>query len=258
MSGPTAFPVSDFPLHAARGLVPGVGTVLKFGRAENSTDNTPTDIWQYAVTQQIWLAPTAARVHALVSDDANDDVAGSGARTVRVWGLQAWDSAETFEDVNLDGLTPVNTVNSYVTINRMRVIDWDTTQNAGIVTATAATDNTVSAAIAAGVGQTQLAVYGVPSIKTFYMTAFYASMNDTSQSRTIDMNVLVALDPENHPTIYNNLRDFNIKTSGASSFRANLTIPEKIVGPCIIKMQGVGNVNNLDCVAGFEGYLVDN
>lgn len=103
---------SDPLLAAASGEVTGVSIVNKFGRAPNGVQTTAADIWGRAdatPTQQIWLAPTAARVHAIVSSSASDDgdPVGVGARTVRIWGLTSWSTVEVSEDITLDGATPV-------------------------------------------------------------------------------------------------------------------------------------------------------
>jgi len=167
---------SDYPLSVARGLVTGVTSVNKFGSSPEGIQTTVTDIWSRAnaaVTQQIWLAPTEPRVHAIVSTSTDDDgnPVGLGARTIRIYGLKTWDLAETSEDITLNGTGSVNTANAYVIIHRMKVLTSGATSiNVGTISATAATDNTVTAVILPGDGQTEMAIYGVPSIQSFYLT----------------------------------------------------------------------------------------
>lgn len=102
----------------------------------------------------VWVPPTAARVHAIVSSDVDDNSgADTGARTLLVTGYGASNNFLS-EIVTLhatDGTIAVNTANSYVHIDRMEVLTAGSTgANEGLITATAATDSTITCAIAAG------------------------------------------------------------------------------------------------------------
>lgn len=100
----------------------------------------------------LWLPPTAARVHAIVSTSTDDDgsPAGTGARTVRVTGFTAA-GVTSSETVTMDGTTPVNTSGSYLHITEIQVLTVGSGgTNAGIITATAASDSTISAAMSVG------------------------------------------------------------------------------------------------------------
>jgi hypothetical protein len=109
-------------------------------------------IWAHADQRDLWLPPTAARVHALVSTDVKDDgsPAGVGAQTVLVTGING-SGLTTSEVVTMNGTTPVNTANSYVHVSELRVLAVGSElDNAGRIDATAATDSTISAFIVAG------------------------------------------------------------------------------------------------------------
>ncbi len=94
-----------------------------------------------------WVPPTTARVHALVSTSVNDASAGTGARTVLVTGYNS-SRALVSETVTLNGTTPVNTSGSYSHITEMRVLTVGSGgTTAGVITATAATDSTVTSSI---------------------------------------------------------------------------------------------------------------
>lgn len=257
--------VLDFPLQVARGLVTGITSVNKFGLAPDGVQTTPTDIWSRAdstPTQQIWLAPTQARIHAIVSSSTNDDGSpvGTGARTLRVYGLKTWDLAETSEDITLNGTTPVNTANSYVIIHRMKVTSCGGVGvNDGTITATSATDNTTTAVILPGDGQTEMAIYGVPSIQTFYMTRWSAAIAKSSGvASDATFQLRVNETPNVQTLCYLRKNDLSVQSTGSNNLEKHFYNPIKFSGPCIIKVQATGSVNDIDAKSGFDGYLVNN
>lgn len=256
-------PVIDPLLNVASGGIPGVSIVNKFGRAPNGVQTTATDIWGRAdatPTQQIWLAPTAARIHAIVSSSASDDgnPVGVGARTIRIWGLTSWSVAEVSEDITLDGTTPVNTANSYVMINRMKVLTSGATSiNVGTITATAATDSTITAVILPGRGQTEQAIYGLPSTQSAYMINYHLSMNDPTAASRVDISLLVNENPNVQTTNYLVKHSGHLSNQGSSAIDIPLQCA-KYSGPAIIKLQGTGNAADLDVSASFDLYLKNN
>ncbi len=238
------------------GNIAGCVTVNKFGRS-NNVDAGPTDIWDMANTvqdQAIWVAPTQARIHDIVSASASDDgdPAGVGARTLRVFGLTDWDTAEVSEDITLNGTTNVPTVNAYVIIHRMRVLTKGATSvNVGNITATAQTDGTITAEIYAGQGQTQMAIYGIPSTQAAYMTSFWAGLNKATAG---DVDIYLRENPEPGDELLNFLikHTFGVSTTGESYVRHPFDPYHKIPGPAIIKLQGRGTPANMDVSAGFD------
>lgn len=260
-------PVSsmDFGLEVARGRVSGIGNINKFGAAPDGIQTTATDIWSRAnstPTQQIWLAPTAARVHAIVSTSADDDgdPVGIGARTIRIYGLKTWDLAETTEDVILDGTTPVNTAQSYVIIHRMKVLTCGASgPNVGTISATAATDTTITAVILPGDGQTEMAIYGVPSIQTLYLARWGCHINkNAAAAATADFQLRVNENPNVLTTCFLRKDDISLQSNGTSAYTRLYPIPPSFPGPCIIKVQATASAADIDGKSGFDGYLVTN
>ena len=256
--------MKDFFLLASRGSIAGVKTVNKFGRAPDGVQTTSTDIWARAdavPTQQIWTAPTQARQHNIVSTSTSDDGSpvGVGARTVEIYGLQDWDTAETSEIITMNGTTNVLTTNSYVIIHRMKVRTWGATSvNVGVITATAVTDSTVTAQIQASFGQTQLAIYGIPSVQDFYMGRMYANLLKTGGSgSSVDVRLMINDNVSNQLTNFRTEHTFGITKDGGTNTQVNFYTPKKITGPAIVKINGIGSVADLDVSAGFDGILVD-
>jgi hypothetical protein len=231
----------------------------KFGRTTNAASGTLTDIWDGADTatnQPIWLAPTAARTHALVSTQAADAAAGTGANTVRVQGLKTWSSAETAEVVTLNGTTPVNTANSYVIIHRMKLLTWGSGgTNAGVITATAATDSTITAMILAGEGQTQMAIYGVPSGKSLYMSQYYGSVNKNVKTAGVDIQVRLNPSPDVLTTGFLVKHTKGLVSEGTGDNNHLFDPYWKIEGPAIVKVQCTSDTASTVVDGGFDGYI---
>ena len=250
----------------AAGKLPGSLAINKFGEAPSGIQTTLTDIWSRAdatPTQQIWLAPTSAKVHALVSSSDSDGKTGApasvGARTIRIYGLKTWDTAESSEDVTLDGTTPVNTANSYVIIHRMKVLTSGTSgPNVGTITATAADLGTVTATIIATDGQTEMAIYGVPSTKDAYCPGWYAGIDKSSGLVvSVDYHLLVNEAPNVNPIVFLRKDDITLQSNGTSMFQKQFIIPAKFSGPCIIKVGATASSADTDGVAGFDLVMVD-
>jgi hypothetical protein len=266
--------IGNFPLEVSKENVAGHYTVNKFG-SSSFIQETLTDVWDRDI-DHTWLAPTDARIHQIEStsdEDAygdGDNPEGDGARSIRVYGLQTWDAIETFEDVHLDGIdddtNPVYTVESYVIIHRMKVLTTGSTgpfAQAGLIEATAAApDNTVTAQIAFPKGQTQMAIYGVPSSQIFYMNHFKASIAHTSLAPTVadssGVVILQSTDIVNNKTAYMFKHTAAVQDNGSTSISVPFDPPKIFEGPCIIKMAMVASKEDAFCDASFDGILVDN
>lgn len=151
---------------AAAGLYEGVSVVRKFGHAPGTSTSTVT-LWS-ATT--LYTYPSSATVLKVSSADANDTAAGTGARTVQIYGLDA-DYNEINETITLNGKTAVNTTLSFLRVFRMIVRSAGTGgSNAGKVYAGAGTvilgvPATVYAEVDIGFNQSLMALYTIPAGK---------------------------------------------------------------------------------------------
>lgn len=249
----------------AAGEVTNVAAVHKFAHSRAGIQTTATDIWERAdanVTQQVWLAPTAARIHAIVSSAAADDgdPAGNGARTVKIYGLKTWATAESNETVTLNGVTPVNTANAYVMINYMEVVTYGTSgPNVGTITATAATDGTISAVILPTEGITEMAIYGIPTGQSFYMTRLGCSISKASSTATDGIFIIRHnRNPDVQTTWFYEVNELSLQSTGTSSLQKTYEIPLRFDGPSLIKITGLTSASDVEAVVSFDGYLVTN
>lgn len=149
------------------GRVPGVSSISKFGSNDDvDTGTTPEDIWQQGGT---WVGDTTAQTHDVVSTSAADTAAGTGARTVRIDGLDAnWDPVS--EVVTLDGTTPVVTTLSFIRVYCMVVLTAGSGgTNAGDITTTSTTSGNAGLQVTAGTGRTKHAIVSIPRGCTGYL-----------------------------------------------------------------------------------------
>ncbi len=255
----------DFLLEVARGKISGMFSGNKFGRNIEIDSATTADIWDggqaTAGVSLIWVAPTAARVHQLASTSTSDDgdPVGVGARTVEVFYLPDWDTAETSTTVTMNGTTNV-ALPSMVMINTMRVVTKGaTSSNVGIITATADSDSTITSQIRAGQGRTQQAILGVPSTQKLFIGRLYANVNKAGGAAGLmDMNLCVNPEPADEPINCNIAHTFGLQTVGTSALTINFATWKTIDGPAYVKLQGISNTDNMDVSAGFDYLLVNN
>jgi len=121
----------------------------------------------------------------LLSSDAADDATGTGARTVRVHGLNDEGDLDT-ETVTLDGTTPVPTVEEWFRVHRLEVLTAGSGGvNAGTITARhATTEGNVFAVMTIGANVTKMAVATIPRNKVGYVTRRAAMISNIASGGT--------------------------------------------------------------------------
>jgi hypothetical protein len=240
------------------GYIPNMTTVNKYGRTTNADSGVQTDIWDRANAthnQATWVAPTAARIHAIVSSNAET----GGATAVKIYGLTSWTTDEVSETVALTGTTPVNTVNSYVIIHRMVVTACGANgPNIGYITATAAVDGTITAQIEPLVGQTRMVIYGIPSTKTLCVQSFYLSIQRAQATAASNITMLQTVDVTVNPNVWLQNRTIGLNTTGTSSYQRPVFPALAVPGPVILKIAVDTNANDCDVSAGFGATLATN
>ncbi len=136
----------------------GLSHVSLFGTNQNIGSSNTEVVWSVG---NDWTPPTAAAAPSVVSTNANDTSAGTGARTIRVFGLDAnFDLQE--EDVSLDGLTPVVLPQTYTRVYKMMVLTAGTSaENEGDIDLTIGSD--IQARIPTGRNKTLQAIFTIPN-----------------------------------------------------------------------------------------------
>ena len=242
---------SDPSLVISSGQLRGVTHVNKFGHNASIAACTTEDIWDNGST---YVFPTQARIHNIASSSDLDTACGTGARTVKIFGLDT-DYNEIDETVILSGTCNVPTVNEYLRVFRMIVDTGGSTGQAqGNISATAVTDATISAIIRADEGnQTHMAIYTVPAGKKGYITHIFGSIGRQQPATfTLDFQ-----DKGSHTdSVFNSVFTIDGNTTGSSFVtyfpHPYIVVPEKHD----VKIIGSGSAANIDIVAGFDIILM--
>lgn len=183
----------EFLTEVKLGNVPGHKLVHKFGK-NSSVGTSPVPI----ATGGVYQTPTANQALEIISDDANDTAAGTGARKVTVQGLTLdgglFVSEE--EEITMNGTTAVNLANSYIRIFRAWISESGT--YASMTAVSSPGTLTIRDQGGAGVnwliidefasgnsaGQSQTAMYTTPSNTT---SILYSPQFTIDSNKTVSM-----------------------------------------------------------------------
>jgi hypothetical protein len=188
--------------------------------------------------------PADQEATTIESADADDAAGDTGARSVRVTGLDANNKALS-EVVEMDGTTPVTLVNEYKRITDLEVIEAGSSNaNEGVISVKHSA--TVIATIPAGAGRMRAAMFTAPSDSVKYLlTRFYAAVvNGVNGSGTFNL--------------------FTRKSGGAWQLRAalgvygnskssdQLELAIHLEGGEDVRVQAAAGADNTSVVAGFQ------
>lgn len=180
-----------FELQVSRGQVAYHYPQFKFGFNPDIDDSLET-VWAQG---GLYSYLSSASVLTVSSSSTADTSAGTGARTVQLYGLDTGYN-EIDEIVTLNGQTAVNTTNSFLRINRMVVRSAGTgEQNAGVVyagtgTVTSGVPVNKYATIAVGDNQTLMALWTVPAGHTAYLNQTHVTAACTTSNKLLTVTVV--------------------------------------------------------------------
>lgn len=227
------------------GLCTAMSLVSKFGRNPSVPNGSYAIVWQTGTTPYpTWADSTAAEI---VSDNANDTLLGSGARTIRIHGLEATTYAEKTLDVDMNGVTPV-AIGNWARINRAYPIAqggsggiFGTGGVVGTVTIRVAGGGATLASIIPSYNQTEIAIWTIPAGKTGVMSTWYAG---SPEAKSFEVQIVTRA--------YGNggwrARDTKIIAQGSWPFPLDLALEPKTDVMVIAK--GLGTSGIVD--AGFK------
>lgn len=172
-------------LAIASGLFTGYSIVNKFGtNGDIDTASVPEDIWEGGGVYA-GFPDSAVEAVEVLSSSADDASAGTGARTIRITGLDSnYDVAS--ETITLNGTSPVDSVNTYRRVHTASVLTAGSGGvNAGTITVRHTTTTTnVFLSMQIGRNQTNCSGYTVPAGYTAYLRQLHCAIRGTAQANT--------------------------------------------------------------------------
>jgi len=184
----TALRNTNFLFEVAKGKIAKHSNVFMVGaNTDVGTANFET-VWPL---DGLITVQTSASTLNLSSADANDNSAGTGARTVLITGVGAGYVAQS-ETVIMNGQTPVATASTYIAINTMNVITAGTGlvnagrifASTGALTAGVPTTANVYNMMELGGSIQSCSIYTVPTGSTLFLSDVTVSINANLEALT--------------------------------------------------------------------------
>jgi hypothetical protein len=244
----------DFSLQVARGLIPGHSVVTVFGYNPD-VDTSEESVWPDGGTVP---HPTVASVLKVSSSDAADaSPSGTGARAVRITGLNS-NYFEVSETVVLNGQTAVNTVNSYLYVNGLTVTSVGSgganagNINVGTGTVTAGVPAVLYDMIAIGYNNRTTGHYCIPAGYTGFLVQGLFTAGQASGSTAITGKLLI------HSSDDNIVRVGAITTLNNGVVQYMFNYPTAIPEKNCIGATAIGSANNNSVSSMFNICLIKN
>lgn len=245
---------TNWALEAAKGNIPQTAILTRFGFNPDVDTASAEGIIQQGGN---YVPPTTARIHNISSSDINDTSAGTGARTILIFGIDGSYNRAT-ETVTMNGTTNMPTVNSYHHIHLVQIITaGSTANNIGTISAVAQTDATTTITVSPGFNQSCSSVYLVPVGYKGYIMKIRARMQQSTA--TSGANIALLIQP--FGGVYQTKTILGLNNSGNSevendySYSCPFIIQEK----SFIKLRClIATNNNTEIMAEYDLIVVQN
>jgi hypothetical protein len=228
-----------------------LGQIHKFGRNPD-VDIGEEDIWTVG-GERTWL--TSASTLEVISDDANDDVGGTGAMSVIIEGLdENFDFAS--ETVAMNGVSASDpTTKSFIRVNRVYVAATGTYNgnNIGNIIVRISSGGATQAEILAGIGQTEQTHYSVSVNRRFHLASCYISV---PANKSVDAALWWRpfINSVSSPFAGAKRKQFGI-TGFTGFYTYEYVAFPSIQGPCDIWASATSNAANVEIEFGYDGFL---
>jgi hypothetical protein len=251
-------PNGDYNLDVLRGLVTGHSMISIRGHDETVPNGGPFGlspqfgVGGYSFDQSV-ISATAAVVGVASTDNVADNVAGTGALTVQVSGLDASGVAQV-ETVTMTGQTAVNTVATFSAVFQIQVLTTGAgNKNAGNLycgtgTFTAGIPAVRMLSMDVGFNISLSGYYVVPAGKTLYIRQIITTVATSNK----DAEISAETSPDG--ILWYTQAPFGQKTG---MFVSDVVALPGLPAGTHIKLTALGTAADTDCFAIMGGELVD-
>lgn len=209
----------------ALGIYEGVDGTLKFGKDPDvDTAGNPKTLWPGA---GLYPFQTGSFSLEVLSSSADDDVAGTGTRTLMLAGLAGDDWEQTFEVLTMDGITPVTSARSdWKRMPRAwSITSGSNGNNVGTITVRVPGPGDTQAIILPSAGQTQMGIFTVPGLHVGVIGSWSGKLLKTGGA-TVEVNLGLFTRDSSVADASWRLRDeLDPLSSGTSSVGGLLEVP---------------------------------
>lgn len=252
------FEPANSPLEKSNGDTNNI-IIHKFG----SIDNVTTTLTPIS-TAGAYPTPTTLTSLELLSDDANDTFAGTGARTVEVIGIGPG-YTELSETVTMNGTTAVAVSSQFYRVYRLKVVTSGTyassssSSHAGALTLRVASAGATWAKIEVeagfALGQSEIGVYTIPLGKTGFVN-FKDFDVESAKNASAYFFAREGIDVVSAPYTPMLVKEIHRNQSGHHSVTPNNPFGP-FVGPCDIGFMGKAESGTADIQVEFEIELIN-
>lgn len=170
---------------------------------------------------------SAADTLDVVSTSANDTLAGTGARIIRIQGLDG-DYNLITEDVNMNGTSAVTTAQEFLRVFRVRMIFAGSGEtNAGNISITDTTGGSTQGFINTGYGVSEMSHFTVPAGYTAISVLVQLSIGRSSGSGTREGEVTIKARVPTTGGLFNDYRtnEYLLNNQGSGLARLQGVVP---------------------------------
>lgn len=241
-------------LEIAKGNVPGASsTIIRGHNPSQTAASGDVDIAEFGDLTYLDSAETMN----IVSDDANDDEGDTGLRTLLIQGV-AGDGSAVQEVITMNGITDVETVNSYLRVNSMIGLAVGSSGwNEGTINATATISATIQDEMSPMESLSQSSHFTVPLGQSLYLqrVEFNSAKIVGGGNPEVEFKGLARVGGAGNAWLQ--LFDKTLDTAVSDEITINVPTPTRITQRTDIRMRSDTDTNNTESRSRMYGLLIN-